>query len=477
MLSKTDTRRIAATGFTAGVVLFALSGCVRFEPRPILPEQNAARIQNRGLDDPSLRAFVASSLPGDSGEGPLSFWNLDALTLAAFYFHPELDVARAQWAVTEAALITAGARPGLAAGLAAGRNTTTTTPSSRLITATADLTLETAGKREYRIAEAMQLSEASRQQLASVAWQVRNRVRSSFLDLYGALESRRSLSRQQAIHADNLRILDGQYEAGAISAFELSQARLAAAAAELALRDAERREAEARARLAGAIGVPVAALDGVSLSFATLEALPEGFDVAEMRQNALLNRPDVLSALAEYAASQSQLQLAIAGQYPDISLGPGYEYDQGDDKWTLGLSMTLPADRNRGPIAEAQARREEAAARFNATQTRVLEEVDVAVAVYRAASRKRDSASAIHTDLIRQERVAQSMLEAGAISGSELVALRLQLSASELADLNALIEVQRALGQFESAVQDSLDLPGSVWEQPPNVLDSSPGGN
>jgi outer membrane protein TolC len=271
--------------------------------------------------------------------------------------------------------------------------------------------------------------------------------------------------------------MEAQYEAGAISAFELSQARLAAADAELALRDAERREAEARARLAGAIGVSVAALDGVSFSFEALEALPEDFDANDMRQQALLNRPDVLSALAQYAASQSLLQLAIAGQYPDLHLGPGYEYDQGDDKWTLGLSMTLPADRNRGPIAEAEARREEAAARFDATQTRVLEEIDLAVAAYRAAARKRDSASAILTDLVRQERVARGMLEAGAISGSELAALRLQLSVSELAGLNASLEVQQAMGQLESAVQGSLGLPSSVWERAPNGLDSVPGGD
>jgi outer membrane protein, heavy metal efflux system len=323
----------------------------------------------------------------------------------------------------------------------------------------------------------VQLSEASRLNLASVAWQVRSRVRSSFLDLYGALESRQLLARQQVIHADNLRIMQGQYEAGAISAFELSQARLAAAGAELQLRDAERREAEARARLAGAIGVPVAALEGVSFSFEALEGLPEDIDAAEVRQEALLNRPDVLSALAEYAASQSLLQLEIAGQYPDIHLGPGYEYDQGDDKWTLGLALTLPSDRNRGPIAEAQARREEAAARFDATQTRVLGEIELAVAAYRAAARKHDSARAILTDLTERERIARGMLEAGAISGSELAALRLQLSASEIAGLNASLEVQQAVGQLENAVQDSLGLPGAVWERSPDDLDASRGGD
>jgi broad specificity phosphatase PhoE len=29
----------------------------------------------------------------------------------------------------------------------------------------------------------------------------------------------------------------------------------------------------------------------------------------------------------------------IAKQYPDIHLGPGYQYDQGVNKWTLGFSV------------------------------------------------------------------------------------------------------------------------------------------
>ena len=58
--------------------------------------------------------------------------------------------------------------------------------------------------------------------------------------------------------------------------------------------------------------------------------------------------------LAEYQASQSALQLEIARQYPDVQLGPGYEFDQGDNKWMLGLGVTLPVfNQNQGAIAAA----------------------------------------------------------------------------------------------------------------------------
>ena len=67
----------------------------------------------------------------------------------------------------------------------------------------------------------------------------------------------------------------------------------------------------------------------------------------------------------------NDLRLEIARQYPDLHLNPGYEFDQADSKWALGLSIELPLlNQNQGPIAEAEARRLESAARFESLQAR-----------------------------------------------------------------------------------------------------------
>src|SRR5207302_4652444 len=139
--------------------------------------------------------------------------------------------------------------------------------------------------------------------------------------------------------------------------------------------DAQRARAEARARLAEAIGVPIRALSEMKFSF---ESLLPGSTAAELaaeqvRRAALQSRPDILSALAEYASAQAALQLEIAKQYPDVHLSPGYEFDQGDSKWSVGITVELPVlNQNQVPIAEAKARRAEAAARFNALQAKGL---------------------------------------------------------------------------------------------------------
>jgi outer membrane protein TolC len=456
-----------------GIILLSVLetiGCTSFEPRPLEPVQSATQLEERSLADPSLRAFVAANLEGSVTDERQIAWDFDTLTLVAFYFHPELDLARAQWALAEAGRITAGERPNPTAGVAPAYNTTTADPSPRIVTANLDFTLETAGKRGFRIAQALQLSEAARLNISSVAWQVRGRVRSSLLDLYAADQSQALLRQQQTIHAENVRLLELQYQAGAISAFELTQARLASINAGLALHDAERQTADAGVHLADAIGMPVRALDEVEFSFEAFGRQPVDLPDDEVRHQALLSRPDILGALAEYAASQSKLQLEIAKQYPDVQLGPGYEYDQGDNKWSLGFSATLPLfHRNQGAIAEAQARRAESAARFNALQARVLAEIEIAVADYRAALRKYADVSALLADLGRQEKAARSMLEVGEISRSDLEALQLELSASALAGLDARLQALRSAGQLEDAIQSPFGLPPAVWQNAPRI--------
>ncbi len=455
-------------GYAVALSVALLAGCVHFEARPLKPEESATRLEARSLADPALRDYIANAgLGGFSG----SSWNLEALTLAALYFHPELDVARAQWAVAEAGRVTAGERLGLGVGVTPGYNSTTATPSPRIVTANADLGFETGGKRGYRIAQAAQVAESARLNVATVAWQVQSLVRSTLLDLYAAHEAAALLAQQQAIHVENLRILQSQYDAGAISAFEVTQARLAADAARLALHDIERQRAEAHARLADAVGVPASALENIELSFDGFETPPANIPLDETGRRALLSRPDILRALAEYAASQSALQLEVAKQYPDLHLGPGYEYDQGDDKWSLGLAIALPANRNRGAIAEAEARRAEAAARFDALQARVLAEVELATAGYRAALRKQADASAMLADLARQERVGESMLGLGEISRGDLAALQLQLNVSALAGLDGLVQAHRAAAQLDDAIQGTLDLPAALWQTSPRTAE------
>jgi outer membrane protein TolC len=448
--------------------LSSLAACVTYEQKTLVATEAAAGLTARTLDDTGLRSFIGSSSRQFPAEWPLATWNLDQLTLAAFYFHPDLAVARAQWATATAAEITAGERPNPAVSLGPAYNTTSSIVSPWIVTANIDAPFETGGKRNFRIEQAMQLSEAARLHVASVAWAVRGRVAASLIDLYTAHDAEAVLREQQTLYAETTRLLEAQFEAGAISAFELSQARLQAYNARLALLDAERRTAEAGVRMASALGLPASALQDVRFSFDSLRQLPQDLPVIESRYRALSNRADILGALAEYAASQYALQREISKQYPDINLGPGYEYDQGDNKWSLGFSMTLPVfNRNQGAIAEALALRDEAAERFNALQSQVLAEIDMASAGYRAALRTQKNNESMFAELQYEEQSAQAMFDAGEISPSELAGLQIQLSAMALARVDVLANAHKAAAQLEQALQFPLGIPESTWQSAP----------
>jgi len=236
----------------------------------------------------------------------------------------------------------------------------------------------------------------------------------------------------------------------------------------LAVHDAARQQAEARVHLAAALGVTVQALDGVTFSFDVFARAPAELPTADARRQALVSRPDILGALAEYEGRQAALQLEIARQYPDVHLGPGYQMDQAANKWTLGLSGLLPVfSRNRGPIAEAESRREETAAAFAGVQSRAIEEIDRGLAGYRAALAKIATADTIQADLQKQGQLAQAQLGAGEISKLDLGSIQLELATAELARLDAIVKAHQALGALEDALQSPVDSADWLLTAPP----------
>jgi outer membrane protein TolC len=443
------------------VLMLALPGlgaCVHYQPAPLSPPATLASIESRTLEAPDLGRFLAANHQVTTW--PPAAWDLPSLTLVAFYYHPDLDVARAAWATARAGSLSAGERPNPNVSFAPGYNSTT--PASEMtpwiLTLDLDFTIETAGKRGHRVAEARSLSEAARLNIATAAWQVRSRVRKALIDLHAATATAALLGHQRQIQEGNLALIDRQLAAGAISSFERTQARLVLDTIRLAVQEAARQQAESRVTLAAALGLAVRALDGVALDFDSFARTPTYVPTADARRQALVNRPDILGALAEYEARQSALQLEIARQYPDIHLGPGYQMDQAANKWTLGLAGLLPAfSRNRGPIAEAEARRGEAAAAFASVQSRAIEEIDRGLAAYRGALATLAAAEGLQADLRKQAQSAEAQLRAGETSKLDLGTLQLELATADLARLDALVKAHQALGSLEDALQVPAD--------------------
>jgi outer membrane protein, heavy metal efflux system len=454
----------------AGLCL--LAGCARFQPQPLSPDQTAARLESRSLDSPALKSFLERNLHRDLTNWPAGGWDFETLTLAAFYYHPSLEVARADWRVAASGIETAEERPNPTATWSATYEPVPDAFSPWIPGLVIDLPIETAGKRRFRTDQARHLSESARFNVATAAWQVRSQLRASLLDFVAARQRVDLLQHQAGLRQDLVSRLQRQFQAGAVSAIELNVTRRALIRAQTEVSDAQRVLAEAGPRLAGAMGLPVTALEGRDVRFdLTPSPNVEKLTAKEVRGLALRGRADILSALADYAASQSALQLAVAKQYPDVHLAPGYFWNAGsagENDWQIGATVELPLlNQHKGAITEASARREASAARFLALQAKVITDIDTAVASVHAGQTNLATIEELAGVQAAQHKAVAAQLEAGAADRLELLAAELEVSAAGLVCLDARVKLQQAVGALEDAVQRPLDLPQAIFESKP----------
>lgn len=185
-----------------------------------------------------------------------------------------------------------------------------------------------------------------------------------------------------------------------------------------------------------------------------------------LRRRALLERTDVLGLLAEYQASEAGLRLEIAKQFPDIILGQGYTYDQGDDLYNFSLNIELPVfNQNQGPIAQAEARRREAAARFVALQAKVIGDIDRARAGYLASIRTVSTADALFRDQARQRQQIDRSYRLGEVDRLAPLTADLEKIVVEQARFEALAQQREALASLEDALQSAMFDSGGFYRR------------
>jgi outer membrane protein, heavy metal efflux system len=452
-----------------------LTGCAarRYQSAPIVPTESASRLESRNLGDSGLHAFLEQNIGHSVAPWPPKTWDLGQLSLAALYFNPTLEGTRARVAEAEAVVVTAGARPNPSLSVAPG------IPSPYLFNLDFAVPIETAGKRGHRIQSARSLENAARFDLADSAWKVRSGVRTELLNYLLASRSLDLLRSEEQVRGEQVNILEQRFAVGEIPRPEVDLARIELSKTHLAVSTAEGLIADAKAALAASIGIPVAGLQGFNFSWSDLDSPPsaESLSTEQIQREAVLNRLDVRRALAQYAAAESDLQLEISKQYPDVQIGPGYTYEEKNNFFTLGLSTTLPIfNRNQGPIAEAEARRKQAAATFLERQAQVIAGSERALALYIAALKELAEADQSLRKLHDAHlQMMQQAVQLGEEDRLSLNGVQIESSVVARTKLDALARAQRALGDLEDAVQRPLD-PGDLFPVNPEspILNKSP---
>jgi cobalt-zinc-cadmium efflux system outer membrane protein len=438
-------------------ILLALVSCVAYHPVPIDPARSEASFTARTLQDPDLATWARQGI-GDGKPFPPETWDLARLSLAAFWFHPDLDVARAEARTARAGVITASARPN---PTFAFRPEYVTNPaagdSSWVADLGLDLPVETAGRRELRTERARKLALAAEVSTYETAWRVRSGVRAALLDLLLARRELDVLREEAGSRRESVDLLRRRLAAGESARPDVARAEIELSRIDVEARAAETRVATSRPALAAAIGVPAAALEHASLEWPGLDEPPAELPLAAAREPGLLDRFDVRRALLEYDAAEADLRLEVARQIPDLALGPGYVYDQSLRKLAFSFSLPLPLlDRNQGPIAEAEARRSGAQARFLALQARAIGEIEGGLARYRGALAELAEARALSGRQRETEQALERAFAAGAVDRLDVVIARAEVAALARGEILAVRRAQAALGDLEDSLQRPL---------------------
>ena len=440
---------------------FALltTGCAlqTFEPRPLDPARSQAALLAHSPDDPALRdALARHSI--DVGQWPLPQWDLAALTAVAFELRADLALARAERASVDAARESARTARNPGVDITTEHHSERGSSSSPWTFGLAlDLPLTGASRRAARLAQADASSREAQWQLAQRAWQVRSEVRDAYARWHFSQRTAATLEAELALRRQETALLEKRLTVGAVSGIEPARARQREADTARQQGAATRAAQRARSELAQSVGLAPEVFDGMVLAALPAES-PQGLRSELLQRTALHERLDVRAALERYAASEAALQLEIARQVPEISIKPGYAWDQGDNRWSLGLATLLPLfDRNTGPIAEARSRREAEGARFLALQARAIAELHAAQQLASAARADLDAARALEA---REAEIAARVarrLAGGDADRLEQVGALIASATAQRHVMEAQAAEWLALGKLEDAVQRPLD--------------------
>lgn len=378
-----------------------------------------------------------------------------ALTTAAWQDHPDLDLARAELDAARAGIRTAETHPNPSFGF--GATKAEGVPQPWTLTYGLAIPVELGGKRRLRIRQAELQVQAAQLAVADTAWRLRMGVRTALVDWQEARESAALADRSAAIWSQLLALQDRRLALGEIAGPEQAATAQEARRAEAVRLTAQEALRRAQATLALAAGVPDATL-APRLAAAPPPDLNPGAAAPPAQTDALVHRLDVRRTLLDWDRNETTLDQEVAQRVPNLSIGPGYSFDQGVKKWILGFTVDLPLfDRRQGPIAEALARRKVIEAQLRQTEARDLAGASLAEA--RLAAAREALKAQLQALQATQSRlaVAKRALALGGSDRGNLLAAELEALQARSLAMEAWAETARARLAVEDAFQKPLD--------------------
>jgi len=365
-------------------VVSACAGCTSYEPQPLGLSEHAEAWERRGLadlDEQTVERFYADLRRRPAARdaaSPAEFDVRDGVTLAeaealALALNRDLRVARSRAAEATAGAEQAGRwdDPHLEADLV---RVVESVPHPWLGGFGIGFTIPLSGRLEAAEALAWARSHASWGAVAEDEHALLVAVGRSWRDLAAARQRRALLDD----YIQRVTLLAGRADqlanAGELSPVNARVLRMDIAERSLMADETSAEIARLETQLRSRLGLaPSADVTFIAESFRGATE-----DHVDSTRELLLDHPRMITARARYEAAEQSLRREVRKQYPDLTIGPVYENEEGQSR--IGLTAGIPVpllNRNRRGIAEAAARRDtarvEAEAAYEALASDVAE--------------------------------------------------------------------------------------------------------
>jgi cobalt-zinc-cadmium efflux system outer membrane protein len=372
---------------------------------------------------------------------PPDNWDLARITLLAEQYNPILRRAQARIESARGDMLQAGLYPNPRFDtnnpeVFAGPN------SSYNVGFMQDVVVK--GKLRLNRSAASQAVRQKQYDLVSDRFEMLTAMRVQF---YGVLASQRRvevLTELMQIASGALRAAEGRVKAGEGTRPEVLLLKTEYQRAEIALKNAYTMLEGDRKQLAALIGVPDLPIARVSGS---LERGLPVYDEEYLRRFATSENSQVQSVRQEIIRNQVLLQRARVEPYPNIRVGPAYNFSpnpvaaNGSQQFWLTLQFDIPTwDRNQGNIRAARADIADSVANLGATQNDLLNQVADLLSRHRAA---RERAERIEREILPNATQAQLLVKDGFVKG--------------ILDISTFLQAQRTLTETTLDYVDALE--------------------
>lgn len=375
----------------------ATGGCQSYEAHPLELSAHQDAFLARALDGPEVAQFAAS-LAQSVPPAPGGFDLADGVSLAeaeavAMVFNADLRMARLRAGVTEAGAANAGLWEDPTIGVDITRIIENVRDPWKLA-ATIGITFPVSGRLEVEKSKAGKEHAAALARIVEDEWNTRIRLRAAWAS-WTALLAQIETAKEFLGRVDQvLAIVDAMEQQGEIPRTEARLFRVEKATKANDLRVLEADLAEGELTIKQLMGLsPVAPISLTRGDFA-----PPSGDPGPGARPLYETNASIAAARAAYDVAEDALRLEVRKQYPDITLGPGYGLDDGNNEVLLGISLPLPVlNANRRGIAEAHAAREVARGNVETLLERLVSDVARADVQLKATAAQR---RALETEIV-----------------------------------------------------------------------------